>query len=144
MSKKKVMSEVDEKALISEIKMLKKIEHVNIVKLFDAFYHKKVFYSVTEYCQGGSLLKFIQNRGMQTERDVAGIMRQIANALSYIHKRNIVHRDLKLDNIMLASELTGPGTRPWIKIVDFGLAQVTEHKLLNKTSMVGTVSYMAP
>lgn len=72
------------------------MDHINIIKLYDVFFHKSFFYVVTEYCQGGSLLDALQKQQIKSEKEVLLIMRQIMSAVSYMHKINIAHRDLKL------------------------------------------------
>ena len=84
-----------------EIECLKKFDHVNIIKLYDLFFHNKQYYVVTEFCKGGSLMNIMRKSKLTTEFEVAIIMRQIFSALTYLHEQKITHRDLKLENIVL-------------------------------------------
>lgn len=122
------------------------MDHINIIKLYDVFFHKSFFYVVTEYCQGGSLLDALQKQQVKSEKEVLLIMRQIMSAVSYMHKINIAHRDLKLQNIVLVKQMNkfNKEIRANVKLIDFGLATTVTNPIKNSTGLVGTVSYMAP
>jgi len=103
--------------LYSEIAMLLNLSHPNIVRLIDAFALKDKFSFVMEYCSGGELSKYVKKHGPLPEEVVQNIATQIGDALRYCHNSNIVHRDIKPQNILLASSKS-----EFIKIVDFGIA----------------------
>ena len=118
----------------NEIAILKELKyHKNIVKLEDMKMTKKHYYLVMEFCNGGSLsdcLKKHQNKTGQpfTQEIVQFLMKQIINVMKYIHSRGIIHRDLKLDNILVNfdSEYDKNNTnmmKATIKIIDFGFAK---------------------
>ena len=90
----------------NEIMILKEIKHPNIVKLYDVKIRKDYIYLIMEYCNGGSLLKALniymeKNRKPFTEDIVKHLMKQILSAVECLHKHQIIHRDLKLENILL-------------------------------------------
>ena len=120
------------KYLKNEIAILKELKHKNIVKLEDVKITKNHYYIVMEYCNGGSLsdcLKKYQNIFGQpfSQEIVQYIMRQIINVMKYIHSKGIIHRDLKLDNILVNFDSDFDKNnlnmlKAVIKIIDFGLS----------------------
>jgi len=144
------------KYLNSELQALSMLNHPNIVKL------KKVIDSqsqihlliVMEYCNGGSLLKCLENyinkyKTPFSEEIVQYLTRQIVEALAYIHDKNIIHRDLKLENIMVNFDNEIDKTnlnmmKAKIKIIDFGLSKVLKSKEGFATSLVGSPIYEDP
>ncbi len=120
------------KYLKNEIEILKQLNHKNIVKLEDVKITKTHYYLVMEYCNGGTLsecLKKYQKKHGQpfSEEIVQYLMRQIVEGIKYIHNHNIIHRDLKLDNILVHfnSETDKNNLnimKAIIKIIDFGFA----------------------
>ena len=120
------------KYLKNEIAILKELKHKNIVKLEDVKITKNHYYIVMEYCNGGSLsdcLKKYQSIFGQpfSQEIVQYIMRQIINVMKYIHSKGIIHRDLKLDNILVNFDSDFDKNnlnmlKAVIKIIDFGLS----------------------
>ena len=120
------------KYLKNEIAILRELNHKNIVKLEDIKATKTHYYLVMEYCNGGALSeclkKYEQLYGLPfSEEIVQYLMRQIIDGIRYIHNRNIIHRDLKLDNILVKfnNDLDKNSLnmmRACIKIIDFGFA----------------------
>lgn len=80
------------KNINSEIEVLKKLDHINIIKLFEFYQDEHNYYLITEYCAGRELFDRIVKMKHFSESDAAGIMKQILSAISYCHKRKIVHR----------------------------------------------------
>jgi len=125
-----------------EVELMRSFEHENIVKVIDVFEGMKRVYIVMEFVAGGSLFEFLTNRQNQhLEQHVVHIIRQILSAVHYLHEKGVVHRDLKLENIMCTS-------KAWptdVKVADFGLAGLlTDDEDSVMTSLVGTPYYMAP
>ena len=120
------------KYLKNEIAILRELNHKNIVKLEDVKITTNHYYLVMEFCNGGSLTeclrKYQEKYGRPfPEEIVQYLMKQIINGIRYIHKRNIIHRDLKLDNILVNfnSEIDKQNLnmmKAVIKIIDFGFA----------------------
>ena len=133
-----IHSETLRKRIMTEVEIQRKLDHPNIVKIYE--FHEDEFnlYLVMELCSGGELLDSIEKSGCMSESATAVYMKQILSALCYMHSLNIVHRDLKLENMLIEK----PGSSQ-IKIADFGIA--TELKPGKKLSqMIGTINYIAP
>ncbi|KAL7720571.1 non-specific serine/threonine protein kinase [Entamoeba marina] len=128
-----------EKEIASEISILRKLNHPSILRCFNIFLtsHKAVL--ETEYMKGGDMYDYLIENGYQTEENVVIIMRQLMSALYYLHQLQIVHRDIKLENILIEN----PNDISCIKLTDFGLSiELEESTLL--TEQVGTSYYMSP
>ena len=128
------------KYLDNEIAILKDINHPNIVKLIEIKDTNKYCYIVTEYCNGGSLSNCLENYQEENnkafpEEIVQYLMKQIMNAIRYLHKNRILHRDLKLDNILINYDnendrLKNNIMKGKIKIIDFGFARYLKNEEL--------------
>lgn len=113
--KKDALDEKEMERFIHEIEILKKLDHPNILKLFEFYEDNKRFYLVTELCTGGELFDEITNRSQFSEQDGAKIIQQVLQAIQYCHSNNVVHRDLKPENLLLDSKNDNT-----IKVIDFG------------------------
>ena len=121
------------KYLENEIAILKDISHENIVKLYEVKETSQFYYLVTEYCNGGDLsdcLDTYQDKYNKpfTEEIVQYLMKQIVSAIRYLHEKTILHRDLKLDNILVNFENEEDRKennilKAKVKIIDFGFAR---------------------
>eukprot|EP00359_Climacostomum_virens_P003916 CAMPEP_0204901482 /NCGR_PEP_ID=MMETSP1397-20131031/3106_1 /ASSEMBLY_ACC=CAM_ASM_000891 /TAXON_ID=49980 /ORGANISM="Climacostomum Climacostomum virens, Strain Stock W-24" /LENGTH=417 /DNA_ID=CAMNT_0052069847 /DNA_START=219 /DNA_END=1472 /DNA_ORIENTATION=+ len=126
------------KSVHREIKILSKLEHPHIVKLFETIDAPRQLHLVLEYLPGGSLhyhLKRSPNRHL-TESEAKRLFRQVLSAMDYCHSLNVTHRDLKLENILLDD-------RRNIKLIDFGFATCFPNDKKAKI-FCGTPSYMSP
>ena len=128
----------------NEIKILKKLNNKHIIKLKDIVQNKNYTHLIFNLIQGSTLTKFLssQKNKKLTETKAIRIFKKILQGVNYLHSQNIYHRDLKLDNIMVASSLQNSEIEE-IFIIDFGFA------ILNKSngyidSICGTPRYMAP
>jgi serine/threonine protein kinase len=125
----------------NEAKYIRSCEHPNVIQCFDTFEDKDNFYIAFEFCPGGNLNKAItkigENNRKFSEEQAKIVMRQLLDGLRYLHEKKIVHRDLKLANIMFADD-----TLSSLKIIDFGLACIQKQKTLR--SALGQCHYMAP
>ena len=119
-----------------EIKLMAQCHHPNIVRMFESVILPKRIHIVMEYISGTNLSDLVKTKGKVSERYAQSIFEQIVCAVSYLHKRNIVHRDIKLENILYDELET-------IKIVDFGFSVVCEERR-RLHLFCGTPSYMAP
>ena len=114
----------DKEIFATEVQLLKKLDHPNIIKLYEVYETEKTIYLVTEVCEGGELFYLIVEKKFLTEAQTAVIMRQIFSAIAYLHEHNICHRDLKPENILLKEK---ENIRS-IKLIDFGIAKVFKEK----------------
>jgi len=113
------------------------VHHPNIVKLFDSFETNSHLCFVMELCAGGDLLSYVRRRKKLDESHARFFFRQIASGLRYCHKNLVVHRDIKLDNLLIDEEGS-------IKICDFGVSRQLEHRSQLLSGQSGTPAYMAP
>ena len=133
------MSAEEELSFKHEISILKKLDHPNILKLYEVFEDDKRYYLVTEECKGGELFDQIAEKAQFSEKEAATIIQQILQALAYCHDLGIVHRDLKPENALIDKEMNNT-----LKIIDFGTAiKFDKEKELLKTPH-GTSYYIAP
>ncbi|KAL3433080.1 kinase-like domain-containing protein [Aspergillus tetrazonus] len=122
----------------NELKIMKDLKHPNIVQYIDHHEHDRWIYIIMEYVPCGELSTYLQNMVNIPEDMVKTIARQILHALRYLHKRKITHRDIKPDNILIASH------EPLkVKLSDFGLSKVVQEETFLKT-FCGTLLYCAP
>ena len=130
--------------ITDEIEILKNLDHPDIVRIIESFNTKNSYILITEYCEGGELFDQVKNQLSETQ--IAVIFKQILSGLAYLHSNNIVHRDLKLENILIhekeKSKTTGEDLFN-IKIIDFGTARIFD-KNKNPQSIVGSSYYIAP
>lgn len=121
--------------IVREIDILREIDHPNIVKIYEFFESMTHFYIVMEFCPGKLLFKKFDEKKRTDEKEAARIMLQVLEALHYLHQREIVHMDLKSENIIYNGRT--------VKLIDFGLSQ---HFKPNKkmSKIQGTKYYLAP
>ncbi|KAL0218650.1 hypothetical protein P9112_004303 [Eukaryota sp. TZLM1-RC] len=128
--------------IISEIELHSRLEHFNIVDLYSYSEDKSSFYIIMEYCNQGDLFTYLHEHGSLPEETVRQFGKQIVSSLSYLHSHNIVHRDLKLSNILLKTDTNA--TSPSLKLADFGLAVYLEDNNSEANTICGTLNYIAP
>jgi len=125
--------------ILNEIKILRKLDHPNIMKVYEYFSSEYCWYFVEEYVAGGDLYEQICKLQYYNEVTASNIMKQIFSFVSYLHQMNIVHRDIKPKNMMVSNKKD----EIEIKLVDFGTATFFSRKK-PLTDRVGTPIYMAP
>lgn len=135
-NKKHMNDESAWKKVQLEISILEKLKHPNIVRLFEIFESEKHMLYVSELCVGGDLLTYVRKRRRLKESLAKYLFLQIIDGLRYMHSKGILHRDVKLDNILLDD--TGK-----LKICDFGVSRFTKPGQL-MTEQCGTPAYIAP
>lgn len=124
---------------------MKKLRHKNIIELHHTFVEGNKLVMVMEYAGGGELLEFVTKRGRLSEFDSRKIMIQVTNAIHYCHNRGVIHRDLKLENVLFRErfELDDDSNDLFVKVIDFGIAGVCENGKQDKDT-AGSIHYMAP
>lgn len=139
---KSLLTSSTEKArasLINEINVMRRLEHNNIIQLYEVHESDKHIYLVLELLQGGELLDRIMRKGQYQERDASLLMKNLLSALDYMHSKGIMHRDIKPENLILKDSQNDSE----IKIADFGLAAfINSNDQLFKRC--GTPGYVAP
>ena len=114
------------------------LNHPNIVAIYDAGEEHDLAYIAMEFLNGENLVQFTHEGNLLPVRRVLTITAQVASALDYAHKKNVVHRDIKPANIMLLKETNN------IKVTDFGIARITSSSKTKTGVVMGTPSYMSP
>ncbi|XP_055719337.1 MAP/microtubule affinity-regulating kinase 3a isoform X15 [Salvelinus fontinalis] len=122
--------------LFREVRIMKLLNHPNIVKLFEVIETERTLYLVMEYASGGEVFDYLVAHGRMKEKEARAKFRQIVSAVQYCHQKHIVHRDLKAENLLLDADMN-------IKIADFGFSN--EFTLGNKLdTFCGSPPYAAP
>ncbi|XP_007552511.1 MAP/microtubule affinity-regulating kinase 4 isoform X3 [Poecilia formosa] len=122
--------------LFREVRIMKTLNHPNIVQLFEVIETEKTLYLVMEYASGGEVFDYLVAHGRMKEKEARAKFRQIVSAVHYCHQKNIVHRDLKAENLLLDADSN-------IKIADFGFSnEFTEGNKLD--TFCGSPPYAAP
>ncbi len=112
------------------------ISHPNIVSIYDVGEEDGMYYIVMELIEGITLKKYIEEKGKLTVKEAVGISLQIANGLDAAHRHNIIHRDIKPQNILIARDGTA-------KLSDFGIAKAASSNTITANAM-GSVHYISP
>lgn len=129
----------EKEKLQQELLILHSTRHQNIVRLYDSFETSRHLVFVMELCAGGDLLTYVRRRGCIEEDVARELFRQAVSAVHYCHRKSIVHRDIKLDNLLIDIS----GDTPVVKLCDFGVSKV----LAEGDTMYeqcGTPAYIAP
>ncbi|KAJ8269992.1 hypothetical protein GJAV_G00109080 [Gymnothorax javanicus] len=122
--------------LFREVRIMKILNHPNIVKLFEVIETEKTLYLVMEYASGGEVFDYLVAHGRMKEKEARAKFRQIVSAVQYCHQKHIVHRDLKAENLLLDADMN-------IKIADFGFSN--EFTMGSKLdTFCGSPPYAAP
>ena len=137
LDKTKIATLEDKERINREIKIMKKINHFNITKLYSVIETKYIIYLVQEYVQGKELNDYLYTKGKLSEIEACKFFHQIISGLSYLHHCGIVHRDFKPENILLTND------DKILKIIDFGLGNTYEKGQLLKTGC-GSPCYIPP
>lgn len=134
--KKKIKKSKIYHLISREIEIQTRLDHPNILRIYDYFTTEKSIFLVLEYARNGDLFTFMQNQPFRrlTETQGASCVKQVALAFKHMHKKGIVHRDLKPENIVIDHN--------WrVKLADFGWAAFVER---GRQTYCGTTDYIAP
>ncbi|EAR96316.2 Serine/Threonine kinase domain protein (macronuclear) [Tetrahymena thermophila SB210] len=124
------------KRLDQEIKIQKELDHPNIIKLFKHFEDDQNHYLIMELAQNGEIKDYLNINKPLSESQILDFSYQLACGIKYLHDKDIVHRDLKLNNVLLSNGK--------IKIADFGLATKVNDENPECNTMCGTANYLSP
>ena len=125
------------KKILSETDLMKKLNHPNITKILEMFEDDGYILIAMEYINGGNLFSFVKKRRKLSEKTAKFLFRQIILGIKHIHSKKIVHRDIKLENILI--DLNNN-----IKICDFGIGRILKNEKQMLFDKCGTPMYMAP
>ena len=135
-NKDNIKNELSKKKILYETNLMRKLRHPSITKILETFESEKYIFIIMEYISGGNLQSFVKKRRKLSEKTAKIFFKQIIEGIKYIHSQNIVHRDIKLENILI--DLNNN-----IKICDFGVGiMINQNSILH--DQCGTPVYMAP
>lgn len=126
----------------TEIKTLRSLQHPNIIQLYDVYITEDKIYIIMELMEGGELFDYVVQKGTLTEEEASRIVRKVTSALVYMHSRNVIHRDMKPENLLLAHKPRSSHDIE-VKIIDFGLSKILSDGPVTG-SFLGTRGYLAP
>ena len=129
-----------------EFNILKKLDHPNIVRIYEIYQSQQSLSLVFEVCQGNSLATLLKEEidlSLEVKKE---ILRQLFRGINYLHSQGIVHRDIKPDNIVFVKKLSSVSTSLDVdlRIIDFGLAYEHKEKTFKDWANIGTYNFMAP
>lgn len=134
---KKIMTDDKSKGkVLREVSVWEQLRNKNVIRLYEAFESALYLHYVEEFCAGGDLLTYVRKHKKLKESAAKFILKQVLNGLHYCHSKRILHRDIKLDNILITKESV-------IKICDFGVSRVVKEGEV-VVEKCGTPVYIAP
>lgn len=122
--------------LFNEVVVMRDCQHPNIVRMFESYLLTEELWLMMEYLEGGSLTDIVTTM-LMSEEQMATVCRQVLEALAYLHSKGVIHRDIKSDSILLASDGS-------VKLSDFGFCAQVSPELPRRQSLVGTPYWMSP
>ena len=127
------------KRVANEVEVHWQLRNSAILELFNYFEDSEYVYLVMELCENGNLFQYLKElkRNQLPEAEARWVLRQLVHGLVYLHSNGIIHRDLKLSNLLLNSKFN-------LKIADFGLAVKLVDKQAEQKTMCGTPNYVSP
>lgn len=138
---------IKKECVFNEINILRILNHPNLIKLYEVYETSSSYYLVFDICYGGSLLQKIKTYGKLTEKQIIPILKGILKGLNYMHSQSIMHRDLKIENIIFKDILNDESAEN-VRIIDFGLSLNFQATTKNKSGKFlvkcGTPGYISP
>jgi calcium-dependent protein kinase len=122
--------------IVNEVELMRRLDHPNIIRLFEVYESSKLVTLVLEHCRGGELFRYLCREKSLRESTAASIMAQILSAVAYLHEAGITHRDVKPENVLLKFEDNVKS----IKLIDFGISLKKDEL----TQIRGSEYYLAP
>lgn len=145
-------SNVDSSSIEKEIKILRNLDHPHIIKIYEFFQDSNFYYLINEFAELGDLSNIIEDEKYLDEKTVKIIMRQLLSSVAYLHSKNIIHGDLKLENILIDNLKKNPESKIGdrkvsyesieIKVIDFGCSKIFAKGRLS--GVIGTSTYLSP
>ena len=135
LEKCKIVEKDDLERIVREMSIITKLNHQNVIKVFEMYETSENFLIIMEYCEGGELFNYIVEHQRLSEEETAYFFYQLINGIEYIHSQKIVHRDLKPENLLLDSNNI-------LKIIDFGLSNYYNGTYLS--TPCGSPCYASP
>eukprot|EP00095_Tigriopus_kingsejongensis_P008515 maker-scaffold181_size278858-snap-gene-1.33 protein:Tk08515 transcript:maker-scaffold181_size278858-snap-gene-1.33-mRNA-1 annotation:"ste20-like serine threonine-protein kinase" len=131
-------SEEELEDFMVEIDILSEISHVNVIKLYEAYYFGDALWILIEFCDGGALDSIIIDlaKGL-TEKQIAYVSHQMCQGLDHLHRHSVIHRDLKAGNVLLTMD-------GGVKLADFGVSARNKDMNQKRDTFIGTPYWMAP
>ena len=142
LEKSKILDEENIKRIEKEIYYLKKLNHINIITIYEIIENISNYYIVMEYASNGNLFNYIIKNEHLSEKESSYFYFQLLKCIEFIHLNNITHRDIKAENILLTY-----GEKKIIKLIDFGLSNeynTSKHKDKLLSTPCGSPCYIAP
>lgn len=136
-NKRFLVDERSKRKIENETRLLKMMRHESVIKLYETFETDKHFLFIMEICVGGDLLSYTRKRKCLPEKVAKHMFYQIVIGLGYIHSRNVIHRDIKLENLLIDN-------MGHVKIADFGVGTYWPDKTKVCKDNCGTLAYLAP
>ncbi len=136
-NKKKLKDEKSKQKIYNEINLMKSLKHNSIVKILETIETQNYILIIMENISGGDLLTYVKKRTKLNEKTSKFIFKQLITSIKYIHSKNIIHRDIKLDNILI--DLNNN-----IKLCDFGVGKYYNNNNDKFSDQCGTPAYIAP
>ncbi|HHU52993.1 MAG TPA: protein kinase [Clostridiaceae bacterium] len=135
----KITQDYPEEDALEEAKLLEKLDHPGIPKVFDYFEYSGKKYILREYFEGRSLYEIIKKGGNLGAKDIFDIVLKLVDILEYLHSRvpPVIHRDIKPQNIIVGKDGN-------IHLIDFGIARLHKHERVQDTSVILTLDYASP
>ena len=124
----------------TEEAILKQLKHENVVQYYGVYCHTSSWWIFLQYCEEGNLNKYLKKVKHFSDKEKIEIELQCARAVEYIHKNNVMHRDIKPGNYLV----TKINDKYVVKLTDFGLSKLLEHTSESMLTHVGTKCYQAP
>ncbi|CAK83504.1 unnamed protein product (macronuclear) [Paramecium tetraurelia] len=139
--KAKIVQKEKGASLVLEIDVMRKLDHENVIQLYEVFEDSEKVYLIIDHLRGGDLFKKVQNSLEDySEHVVQNLMNNILNSLKYLHAKNIIHRDIKPENMIFRTK----SNMIDIVIADFGLSDIYNENKIYLFQKCGTVGYVAP
>ncbi|CAL1535570.1 unnamed protein product [Lymnaea stagnalis] len=136
-SKTRIAKPHQKQKILREVQLQKNLKHRNVVEFVSYFEDDQNVYIILENCSRKSLVHVLKHRKCLTEPEVRYYLRQLVDGVDYVHSNQIIHRDLKLGNMLLNEAMD-------LKLADFGLATRVDYEGEKKMTVCGTPNYIAP